>query len=96
MERFPQSNEPNEQGTEKQILSFDAKGETGNVFSIIGNARALLEGEQREAFMDAINEATKPNAGKNYEDILAIVNEHVRLVDTSGHYPAYGYVDAEG
>lgn len=83
-----------EQEHAKHILSFNALEETGNVYSIIVRARALLEGKRREAFMDAIDAATAPDAGKNYEDVLALVNEHVRLVDTSGHYPQYRFVDA--
>lgn len=40
-------------------------------------------------------EARKPGAGKNYEDILAMVNEYVELVDTSvsGRYPQYKPMD---
>lgn len=94
MEQDPQQSE-HEQAHTKHILSFDAFGETGNVFSIIGRAQALLEGEAHEAFMEAVNAATVPGACKKYEDILSLVNEHVRLVDTSGHYPQYGFLDTQ-
>lgn len=94
MGEMPQNNE-NQRTQARYILSFDAIDESGNVFWIIGHARSLLEGRERKAFMDAINTATAPDAGKNYEDILAIVNEYVQLVDTSGNYPQYAPTDEQ-
>lgn len=94
MEQYQQSNEHEQARTRYQLL-FDAFGETGNVFSIIARTQTLLEGDEREAFMEAIHAATAPGTDKKYEDILRIVNEHVHLVDTSGHYPEYGNLDTE-
>lgn len=96
MERFPTNNEDNEQEQPKRVLEFDAVGDTGNVFYLIGRTRRLLDGEQRQAFSDAIAEATAPGAGKNYDDILALVNEYVHLADTSGEYPQYKPLDELG
>jgi hypothetical protein len=90
MEQSPTNNEQDGPAQFKPILAFDAVGETGNVFSIISRTIGLLEGEEREQFQAEIAQATAPGAGKQYDDILAIVDSHVELLDASGTHPVYG------
>lgn len=84
MEQSPQNNEQ-----ERPRLDIDLSGPDGNVFDVVMLAREQLEGDARTLFERAINEAMQPGAGKKYEDILAIVNSHVALTDTSEMYPQY-------
>lgn len=74
---------------ERPLLSLDLSGPDGNVFMVLGLARALLEGEALERFNHDTQAARQPEARKRYEDILEIVNSYVRLVDRSGLYPQY-------
>ncbi len=74
---------------ERPILTLDLSGPDGNVFMVIGHARALLGGEELDKFNDEVRAAIAPGAGKKYKDVLAIINTYVRLVDSSGLYPEY-------
>lgn len=91
---FEQSGQ--EQPHTRYILSFNTLGKIGKCFSsITDKAQELLEGEDHESFMEEINAATAPGAAKVYEDILALVNKCVRLIDTLGNYPQYGFADGQ-
>jgi hypothetical protein len=74
---------------ERPLLSLDLSGPEGNVFVVIGRARALLTGLMLEHFNTDIGNATLIDAGKTYVDILAIVNQYTQLVDSSGMYADY-------
>jgi len=75
----------------RPTLTLDLTGPDGNVYKVIVLAMQALSGEPLERFKEAITEATQPTAGKRYQDILAIVNTFVRLTDSSGLYPEYGW-----
>lgn len=79
---------------ERPTLTLDLSGPEGNVFVVMSLARTLLSGEPLMDFNRAIGEATLITAGKKYEDILAIVNSYVRLIDRSALYPAYAWDEA--
>lgn len=85
-EQFPQNTDEEAQ---RPRLDIDLSGSDGNVFDVVILARNKLEGDARTQFDLAIREATQPGAGKKYDDILAIVNSHMDLTDTSGLYPQY-------
>jgi hypothetical protein len=74
---------------ERPTLTLDLSGPDGNVFMVIGRARLLLTGQLLEHFNLDVRAALVPDAGKTYQDILAIVNSYVRLIDTSGLYAEY-------
>ncbi len=78
----------------RPTLTLDLTGPDGNVYKVIVLAMQLLSGESLERFREVITEATQPTAGKRYQDILAIVNSHVRLIDRSGLYPEYAWDEA--
>ncbi len=86
MEDFPQSNE-NEQ--ERPRLDVDLSGPDGNVYMVITKAREQLTGKALMGFNEDIWMATQVGAGKNYTDILDIVNSYMTLTDTSAMYEAY-------
>jgi len=88
MENLPQNQEA--QYPDRPILSLDLAGEDGNVFMLVGRAQQVVPEEEREAFRQEIRAATAPGAGKKYDDILAIVDSHVELVDVSETHPMYG------
>ena len=70
-------------------LKLNLSGEAGNIFVVIGAARALLTGQLLEHFNTDIGNATLVAVGTTYTDVLAIVNRYVELIDTSGLYPEY-------
>lgn len=96
MEHTSMGNEHDEQfelPPERPMLSLDLAGEQGNVFAVIGHAREVLQvvsPEEQETFRQEITAATAFGAGKKYDDILAIVDTHVELVDVSETHPIYG------
>lgn len=71
-------------------LIIDLRGTDGNVYMVIAKARQLVSSEQLDGFINAILDAQRPGVNKTYEDMLAIINSYVELVDSSGAYPAYG------
>lgn len=95
MEQFHQGNEQNE--PEKQILrlNLDREKPFETTVKVVSSASVLLEGEELQDFKNRLEWAwtTKPESGKGYgdiyDDILAITNSYIRLVDTSGTHPDY-------
>jgi hypothetical protein len=79
---------------ERPTLMVDLSGPDGNAFIVITLARALLSGQPLTEFNRAIGQATLMLPGKQYEDILAIVNTYVRLTDASGLYAQYAWDEA--
>lgn len=79
----------------KPRLEIDLQGTSGNIYMVIGKARQIVPSEQLNEFINAYLDAQRPGANKTYEDMLAIVNQYVELIDTSGLYPQYG-VQADG
>src|SRR5438874_10933684 len=74
---------------DRPILTLDLAGPEGNVFVVIGAARAKLTGLMLEHFNTDIGTATLIDEGTTYKDILEIVNRYVRLIDRSGLYAEY-------
>lgn len=70
-------------------LKINLAGEEGNIFVVIGAARVFLSGEPLEQFNREIGNATLVETGTTYQDVLAIVNRYVELIDTSGLFPEY-------
>lgn len=86
MEQLPQNNEGEQV---RPRLDIDLQGPEGNVFILFIRARAELGGDELKSFNKEIWDATQHGSGKTYNDILAIVNSYMELIDTSGLYPAY-------
>lgn len=79
----------------KPRLEIDLHGTNGNVYLVFGAARQIVPSDQLNAFIEAMLDGTKPDAHKTYDDLLAIINQYVELVDISGDYPAYSPKKAE-
>lgn len=75
-------------GTRPRLV-IDLQGTNGNIYMVIAKARQLVPSDQLDTFINATLDAQRPGANKIYEDMLAIINSHVELVDSSGTYPAY-------
>src|SRR5436305_11582135 len=79
---------------DRPILTLDLSGPDGNVFVVISHARQLLAGLRLEHFNTDIGRATLIDEGTTYQDLLAIINRYVRLIDRSGLYAEYA-IDRE-
>lgn len=90
MEQFPERNEHKQM--ERPILTLDLSNNDGDIVAVILYARALLEGDELEAFRQEIQatDTTIAWGGKPYEDVLATVDAHVELIDLSNTFPQYG------
>lgn len=73
----------------KPRLEIDLHGTNGNIYLVFGAARQVVPSDQLNRFIEAMLDATKPDAHKTYDDLLAIINQYVELVDTSGEYALY-------
>ena len=73
----------------KPRLEIDLQGTNGNIYMVIGKARQIVPSEQLDGFINATLDAQRLGANKTYEDMLAMINQYIELIDTSGLYPAY-------
>ncbi len=65
----------------KPELVYNSRGETGNIFWILGQVRRIM---QRRSRIEAFNEMWHrvQNAG-SYQEALDIIGEEVTLIDTA-------------
>lgn len=63
--------------------------QNGNIHMVIAKARQIVPSDQLDRFIIATLDAQRPGANKTYQDMLAIINSYVELVDSSGQYPEY-------
>ena len=63
------------------VLHFQSKGETGNIFSILGNVRCIMARQRRITEYNYMWTAVQ-NSG-SYEAALEIIGKHVPLIDDS-------------
>lgn len=64
---------------EKQILHFNSRGESGNIFHILGRVRCVMAKQRRITEYNYMWQAVQ-NSG-SYEAALEIIGKHVPLVD---------------
>lgn len=94
MERSRQNSEHNQA---RPVISFNPNDETGSISAIIARAQELLDGEEKQRFMQMVNglkgdgEVVRFHV---YDDLLALINNHVALEDTSGVFDQYAPLDA--
>lgn len=62
-------------------LHFDSKGETGNIFYILGNVRCIMAKQRRITEYNYMWTSVQ-NSG-SYEAALTIIGKHVPLIDDS-------------
>lgn len=80
---------------DKPKLVINMAGTDGNIYMVITAARKLVPSDQLNSFLVEVLDAQQPGANKTYEDLLAIINSYVDLVDSSGMYPAYTPIQPE-
>lgn len=73
----------------KPRLVIDLQGEDGNIYKVITKARQIVPVDLLNDFIEAILDAQLPGRKITYEGMLAIINEYVELIDSSGTYPEY-------
>lgn len=66
----------------KAIVEFDSKGETGNIYYILGRVRREMAKERLISGYNDLQERVY-KAG-NYVEALSIIREYINLIDTSG------------
>jgi hypothetical protein len=88
MEQLPQDNEM--QRPQRPMLSLDLDSEQGNVFAVIGHALEVVPPEEQEQFKQEIQAVTALGAGSTYENVLALVDMYVELIDISETHLVYG------
>ena len=65
----------------KPILEYNSRGETGNIFWILGQVRRILQKQHR---IDAYNELwERVQHSGSYEEALEIISDEVTLIDTA-------------
>jgi len=72
----------------KPTITIDLR-QDGNAHMVIAKARQIVPSEHLNDFLNATLDAQKPGAHKTYEDMLAIIDQYVEIIDTSGDYPQY-------
>lgn len=97
MEQFQQEHEQQEPERHTLRLKLNREKPLETIAKAVNGALAMLEGEELQDFKNILEWATSPDSGKEYDDILAIVNAHIggRLVDTSGTHPEYAEGDQD-
>lgn len=68
----------------KPEIHFQSRHESGNTLYILGMVRDMLRKQRRYTDYNNLRDAVL-NAG-SYEEALALMNEHVTLIDDDGLY----------
>ena len=64
---------------EERVLHFNSRGESGNIYYILGNVRAIMCKQRRITEYNYMWEAVQNS--NSYEEALKIIGKHVPLVD---------------
>ena len=63
-----------------KTVYFDSRGESGNIFAVVGLVKSFLTKIEYQDLIDKILNSL------SYEDALTHVREYVDLIDVSGEY----------
>ena len=64
---------------EKPTIIYDSRGETGNIYYLIGQLQRIMRKQRR--YTDFNNLRDRIFESGSYEEALAIIGEEVELVD---------------
>ena len=64
---------------EKPTIIYDSRGETGNIYYLIGQLQQLMRQQRR--YTDFNNLRDRIFESSSYEEALAIIGEEAELVD---------------
>lgn len=63
------------------VIEFNSRGESGNIFFILGRVRRLMQEQRRISEYNDMWEAV--HNSESYEDALKIIGQHVSLYDSA-------------
>lgn len=86
MEKFPESDENKHEWPK---LEVDLTTWDGHWFNLVAAAQERLEGDKLKDFNREVGELLWQNNAATLNDLLATINAHMDLVDTSGAFEAY-------
>ena len=69
---------------EKPTIIYDSRGETGNIYYLIGQLQQIMRKQRR--YTDFNNLRDRIFESGSYEDALTIIGEEVELVDIAKEY----------
>ena len=64
---------------EKPTIIYDSRGETGNIYYLIGQLQQIMRKQRRYTDFNDLRDRIFESG--SYEDALAIIGEEVELVD---------------
>ena len=70
---------------QKVVIHFRSRGESGNIYWLIGAAHVELHKQQRITDYNTMRDRIL-NGADSYEEALAIIREYVDLIDDDGRY----------
>ena len=70
---------------QKAVIHFRSRGESGNIYWLIGAAQVELHKQQRITDYNTMRDRIL-NGADSYEEALAIIREYVNLIDDDGRY----------
>ena len=70
---------------QKAVIHFRSRGESGNIYWLIGAAHVELHKQQRITDYNTMRDRIL-NGADSYEEALAIIREYVNLIDDDGRY----------
>ena len=70
---------------QKAVIHFRSRGESGNIYWLIGAAQVELHKQQRITDYNTMRDRIL-NGADSYEEALAIIREYVDLIDDDGRY----------
>ena len=68
---------------QKAVIHFRSRGESGNIYWLIGAAQVELHKQQRITDYNTMRDRIL-NGADSYEEALAIIREYVDLIDDDG------------
>lgn len=68
---------------QKAVIHFCSRGESGNIYWLIGAAQVELHKQQRITDYNTMRDRIL-NGADSYEEALAIIREYVDLIDDDG------------
>ncbi len=68
----------------KPTVYFDSRGETGNIYHLLGLVSKAMRKLHRETDYNSLRDSVF--ASQSYEQALAIIRQYVNLIDQSNKY----------
>jgi len=66
---------------EKPTIIYDSRGETGNIYHLIGQLQQIMRKQRRITAYNSLRD--RVFAAQSYAEALSIISEEVELIDIS-------------